>query len=159
MYRQRLSVKHSHDKKKVENEKEEIDRILNELQGHRLYQVLTERQKQKYRNEGKWCFLSKRILLERAGFSKPLSNNCYNFLSSYAHPTSGSHLQTAQADFEASNQIMVSMLQSLFICAGLYIHNYSQMFDEVAYLQSEKDREFVETWCELGSALMKDFIG
>lgn len=154
--RQRLTVKHYPEKLKVE--KEEIDRILNEVREYPLYQALTKKQKDKYRSEGAWCFSSKRTLLESAGFSKPLANNCYNFFSSYAHPTSGSHLQTAQADFETSNGILLSMLKPLFICTGLYLHNYSLMFKEVTGLLNEKDREFVGTWCEFGSELMKDFI-
>lgn len=153
MYRQRLTVKYYPEK--LEDEKQEIDQILNELLQHHSYQSLNKKQKERYRNEGAWCFLSKRMLLERAGFSKPLSNNCYNFFSSYTHPTSSGHLQTAQADFETSNWILSKMLNSLFICTGLYLHNYSLLFQEVANFFNEKDQEFVGTWCELGSKLME----
>ena len=154
MYRQRLKIKHSPEK--LKEEKQEIDRILNEFQQHRSFQLLTKKQKVKYRNEGTWCFLSMRELLDRAGFSKPLSNNCYNFFSSYTHPTSSAQIQTAQADFETSNEILRTMLKPLFICTALYLQDYSLMFKDVDNLLIEKDREFVGTWCEFGAELMKE---
>lgn len=156
MHRQRLTVNHFPEK--LKDEKQEIDRILDELQQHHLYQLFTKKQKVRYAKEGTWCFLSKRKLLEKAGFSKPLSNNCYNFFSSYAHPTSSGHLQTAQADFETSNRILNTMLKPLFICSGLYLHNYSLMFQEIDKLFNEKDQEFIKTWCEFGAELMKEPI-
>jgi hypothetical protein len=102
--------------------------------------------------------LGKRELLEKSGFSKRLSNNCYNYLSSYTHPTSSSHLQTSQADFNASNRILNSMLKPLYICTGLYLQNYSLMFQEIESLLNEKDQEFIGTWCEVGAELLKENI-
>lgn len=153
MHKQRLTVNHFPEKLKID--KQEIDRIWNELQGYKSYQSFNTKEKERYEKKGKWCFLSKRELLERAGFSKPLANNCYNYLSSYTHPTSSSHLQTAQANFETSNRILNSMLKFLFICSGLYLHNYSLMFQEIEKLLNEKDQEFIGTWCEVGAELMK----
>ena len=153
MHKQRLIINHYPEK--LTDDKQEIDRIWNELQVHKSFQLFSRNQKKKYEEKGKWCFLSKQELLERAGFSKPLSNNCYNFFSSYTHPTSSSHLQTAQSDFETSNMILNTMLKPLFICSGLYLHNYSLMFQEVENLLNEKDQDFIGTWCEVGSELMK----
>lgn len=154
MYRQRLTVKHYSDK--LEGEKKEIDRILDELKEYKAYQSLSSKQKKRYEKDGTWCLLSKRELLERAGFSKPLSNNNYNFFSSFTHPTSSGHLYTSQSNFETSNKILETMLKSLFICSGLYLHNYSKMFKDIEKLLIDKDQDFVETWCELGAELMKE---
>ncbi len=153
MYKQRLTVIYYPEK--LKNNKQEIDRIWNELQGHKSYQSFSSKQKKRYEEEGKWCFVSKRELLERAGFSKPLSKNCYNYFSSYAHPTSSSLLQTSQSDFKTSNWILNTMLNALFICTGLYLYNYSLMFQEIEKLLNEKDQEFIGTWCEVGPELMK----
>jgi len=153
MYRQRLRVNYYPEK--LKEERQEIDRILDELKQHRLYRLFTHKQKQKYLKEGTWCFRSKRELLERAGFSKGLSNNCYNYFSSYAHPTSGGHLQTSQADFDTSTEILNTMLNALFICSGLYLHNYSLVFSEIRQLFTQQDEDFVLSWCKLGSEVMK----
>ncbi|KKL70041.1 hypothetical protein LCGC14_2108910, partial [marine sediment metagenome] len=55
----------------------EIERLLNKLQGYGLYQLFSPKQKDKYVKFGKWCFLVKKELLEKADFSKALSDNCY----------------------------------------------------------------------------------
>jgi hypothetical protein len=117
--------------------------------------LFTPKQRQKYLKDGRWYFFGKRVLLERAGFSQPLSDICYNFLSSYTHPTSSSHLQTSQADYETSDKITDTMLKALFISAGLYLYNYSILFDEINRLLNEKDNAFMLSWCELGRELMK----
>jgi hypothetical protein len=66
MYRQQLSLNHYSEK--LKDEKQEIDRILDELQQHPSYQLLTKKQKERYEKKGAWCLSSKRKLLERAGF-------------------------------------------------------------------------------------------
>lgn len=153
IYRQRFIINQYPEK--LKDEKQEIDRILDELQQYSLYQLFTPKQRQKYLKDGKWYFLGKRALLEKAGFSQALSNNCYNFFSSYTHPTSSSHLQTSQADYETSNEITDTMLKALFISSGLYLYNYSMVFDEINKLLNEKDNAFMLSWCELGKELMK----
>lgn len=153
MYRQRYNVNRYAEK--LKDEKQEIDRILDELRDYPLYQLFTPKQARKYLKDGKWCFSSKRELLENAGFSKALSNNCYNFFSSYTHPTSSSHLQTSKADYKTSSGITNTMLKPLFICSGLYLYNYSMVFQEINNLLNEKDKAFVVSWCELGRELMK----
>jgi hypothetical protein len=156
MNRQRLSSNYFPDK--LKDEKREIGRILSELQEYKSYHLLKDKRKERYDKEGKWCFLSKQELLEKAGFSKPLSKNCYNFFSSFTHPTSSGHLQTSQADFKTSNKMLNTMLKPLFICSGLYLQSYSFMFKEVEKLLNEKDQEFVKTWSEVGAELMKESI-
>jgi hypothetical protein len=153
MHRQRYSVDRYAEK--LKEEKQEIDRIFDELREYPLYQLFTSKQKGKYLKDGTWYFSSKRELLEKAGFSKALSNNCYNFFSSYTHPTSGSHLQTSQADYETSSGAMDTMLTPLFICSGLYLRGYSTVFPDIFALLNEKDKAFVASWCMLGRELMK----
>lgn len=51
--------------------------------------------------------------------------------------------------------LMDTMLKPLFICSGLYLHNYSVVFQAISKLLNEKDKDFVGSWCELGSELMK----
>ena len=149
MHRQRYKM--SGHAEKREEESQEIDRIFAELQGCRLYQLLTEKQKKEYQRVGKWHYCGKPALLEKAGFSRALSDNCYNFFSSYAHPTSAGHLQTSQADYETSKANMNAMLTPLFICSALYLHNYWILFQEILSGVNEEDRVFVTSWCDLGS--------
>lgn len=153
MFRQRLNVDGLNEK--LDDEKREIERIFNDLSQYPLYELFTKKQKQRYLKDGTWCFLSKRELLAKAGFSKNLSNNCYNFFSSYTHPTSSSHIQTSQADYETSNTIMDTMLKPLFICSGLYLLHYSEMFQDICKLLNEKDNDFIDSWRKLGNELMK----
>jgi len=47
------------------------------------------------------------------------------------------------------------MTEALFIATGLYLHNYSSIFQEINELYNDKDKEFVFTWCECGRKLMK----
>jgi len=156
IHKQRLSVRNYEvHATKLQSEKKEIDRILDELQQHPAHQLLTLKQKKKYEKYGEWCFSSNRELLESAGFSEPLSKNSYNYFSSFTHPTSSGHLQTSQADFETASRSLDNMMNILFICSGLYIHNYALMFREVDEFLNEKDKEFVASWCELGRKLMK----
>lgn len=151
MHRRRYST--SGHAEKREEEGQEIDRIVAELQGCHLYQLFTQKQKGKYRKDGLWYFCGKRELLEKAGFSQALSDNCYNFFSSYTHPTSTGHLQTSQADYPTSKSNMNAMLTPLFICSALYLHNYWILFEEISNVLNEEDRVFVTSWRELGSKL------
>jgi hypothetical protein len=155
IYRQRLSVQGHHNSNKLKEEKQEIDRIFDELQSSPFFQLLTPKQQRKYSKDGAWCFLSKRELLENSGFNRALSINYYNVLSSYTHPSFGSHLQTSQADFNASDTLMDTMLKALFICSGLYLRAYCLVFQGLVKLLTENDKDFVNSWCELGSELMK----
>ena len=75
IYRQRFIV--NLYPAKLKDEKQEIERLLNEQQGYGLYQLFSPKQKDKYVKFGKWCFLVKKELLEKADFSKALSDNCY----------------------------------------------------------------------------------
>lgn len=142
----------------VENQKEEkeiIDNLYNELKESSICNTFTSKQKKKFESSGKWHFHYKNVLIEKAGFSPALANNCYNFFSSYAHSCSSSQLQTSQADFDASTKIADTVLNGLFISAGLYLKNYSILFDEVKKILNDKDKEFIHTWCELGKELMR----
>ncbi|MBA4390903.1 MAG: hypothetical protein C0399_08180 [Syntrophus sp. (in: bacteria)] len=155
IYRQRLSVQGHPNTKKLKEEKQEIDRIFDELRSYPSFRLLTPKQQRKYLKAGTWCSLSKRDLLENSGFNKACSNNYYNVFSSYTHPSFGSHLQTSQADFHASDTLMDTMLKALFICSGLYLQAYCLVFQELGKLLTENDKDFVNSWCELGSELMK----
>jgi hypothetical protein len=136
---------------KREEERQEINRIFAEQQGCRLYQSFTPKQKKRCEKYGEWYFCGIAALLQKAGFSEAFSDNFYNFFSSYAHPTSAGHLQTSQADYETSKDLMNAMLKPLFICSALYLHNYWILFQEILSGANEKDRVFVTSWCNLGS--------
>ena len=151
--RQKYIVSYYVEKQK--KEKEIIDKLYSELKELSIYNTFDSKQKRKYKNTGKWYSCYKKDLIEMAGFSPALANNCYNFFSSFAHPCSSSQLQTSQADFETSTKIADTILNSLFIAAGLYLKNYSIIFDEVKKTINDKDEEFILTWCELGKELMK----
>ncbi len=151
--RQKYVVSHCADK--LEEEKNQIDKLSKELEQFSIYNAFSLNQKKEYTKKGQWYFLAKKDLIELAGFSSALANNCYNFFCSYSHPCSSGHLQTSQADFETSNRLADTVLNNLFISAGLYLNNYSSMFDEVKGVINEKDKEFILTWCELGTELMK----
>jgi hypothetical protein len=153
MNRQRLTSKNHKEKK--ENEKALIDDITNGMKSNKYFQCLSLNQQKRYLKKGKWYFIGKRELLNLSGFSEPLSADCYNFFSSYTHPTSSSHLQTSQASYEGSSQIKDSMLKSLFISSGLFLNNYATEFKELADVMNDKDKEFILSWCELGGELMK----
>ena len=151
--RQRFIVSHIADK--LEEEKSQLDRITNQLTNHKEFDSFTAKQQKKYLEDGKWYFCGKRKLLELSGFSKALSSNCYNFFSSYTHPTSASILQTSQANFDDSKQITDSMLKALFIATGLYLYSYSTIFEEIKEIYNEKDKDLILSWAEFGQELMK----
>ncbi len=153
MSRQKFILPHNTDKQ--EDEKSQIDKITIELKQHTAFLSFTPKQQNKYLEEGKWYFCGKKKLLELSGFSKTLATNCYNYFSSYAHPTSSSLLQTSQADYNNSKQITDAMLKALFIATGLYLNCYSKIFQEISGLYNEKDRDLILSWCELGNELMK----
>lgn len=151
--RQRLKIYHL--KEKQIDERKLVEDITARMKENPFYKKLTDNQQRKYLKYGKWYFEAKRELLCLSGFSESLASNCYNYFSSYTHPSSGSHLQTSQASYEDAVGIQKAMLKSLFISAGLYMHNYSHEFIEVRKEINEKDKEFVESWCTLGHELMK----
>ena len=151
--RQRFILSHNTDKQK--EEKAQLTDITDELKAHPGFSSITEKQQKQYLKDGKWYFCGKRKLLELSGFSKALASNCYNFFSTYAHPTSSSILQTSQATYDDSKQITDSMVKALFIATGLYLHAYSTKFKEVKELYNEKDKDLIFSWCELGEELMK----
>ena len=151
--RQRLKVYHL--KEKQEDERKLVADITSKMKENPFFNKLTDKQQKQYLKSGKWYFEAKRELLWLSGFSELLASNCYNYFSSYTHPTSGSHLQTSQASYEDSVEIQKAMLKSLFISAGLYVHNYSHEFPEVRKKINKKDKEFIESWCMLGNELMK----
>jgi len=151
--RQRLIVYHL--KEKQEKEKKLIDDITKDMRGNKIFEDFTAKQQKQYLKDGKWYFIAKREMLQLSGFSKPLATNYYNFFSSYTHPTSGSHLQTSQANYEDSNKIKDTMLKSLFISAGLYLYNYAEEFSEVLGVMKEEDKDFIISWGDFGNELMK----
>lgn len=151
--RQRLKVYHL--KEKQEDERKLAENITSKMKENPFFKKLTNNQQKQYLKYGKWYFGANRELLCLSGFSEHLASNCYNYFSSYTHPTSGSHLQTSQASYEDAVEIQKAMLKSLFISAGLYVHNYSLEFPEVRKKINKKDKEFIESWCTLGHELMK----
>ena len=150
--RQKLISKYHKDKK--EDEKMFIEKLTNELKEYSIYNSFTNKQQKQYLKDGKWYFIGKKDLLELSGFSKPMSVNCYNYFSSYTHPTSASIMQTSQADFKDSKQITHYLLKALFISSGFYLNNYSMLFDEIKDILNDKDNEFILSWCELGKEIM-----
>ncbi len=151
MSRQRLSVIHQKDKQN--EEKRSVGDLTEDLKKNTYFSKLTSNQQNQFLKTGKWFFDSKAKLLNLSGFSASLANNCYNYFSSFSHPTSSSHLQTSQATYNDSMKIQEIMLKSLFISAGLYMQNYSKEFSEVLSVLKDNDKEFLSSWSELGSML------
>jgi hypothetical protein len=151
--RQRLKINHL--KEKQVDEIKLVEDITIKMKENPFYKKLTDNQQKQYLKYGKWYFEAKHELLCLSGFSESLAFNCYNYFSSYTHPSSGSHLQTSQASYEDAVGIQKAVLKSLFISAGLYIHNYSLEFPEVRKEINKEDKEFIESWCWLGHELMK----
>lgn len=140
--------------KKID-ERAEIDDLTNKLREHNKFKLFTNKQQKRYLEDGKWYFVGNRHLLELSGFSKALALNCYNFFSSYTHPTSASIMQTSQADYTISRQITDSMTKAIFSATGLYLYNYSDVFKEVCKIFNDKDKDLIQTWCEIPKELMK----
>ena len=151
--RQRFMSNHMAEKQK--KEKVQLESITSDLSNHPDFSLLSKKQQNIYLKDGKWYFCGKRKLLELAGFSNALASNCYNFISSYSHPTSSSLLQTSQASYDDSKQITDAMLKALFIATGLFLCCYSSIFKEIGELYNDKDKDLILTWCELGKELMK----
>jgi hypothetical protein len=154
--RQRLNVSHlKESEEKQKDEKKRLDKLTAQMKDNSFFKKLTTKQQKTYLKDGKWYFKAKSELLSIAGFSESLASNCYNYFSSYTHPSSGSHLQTSQATYEDSVKIQKSMLKLLFISAGLYVYNYSKEFSDVSEQMNKEDKEFIESWRILGHELMK----
>ena len=147
MFRQRLRVKRHAET--LNDDKQEIEPIFNELSQHPMYDSLSQKQKKNYLKYGTWCIPSKRELLETSGFPSVHSQNLYNHFSSYTHPTSSSQLTTSQADFEMSNRTLNTMLNTIFICSGFYLHHYSILFEDIKKLMTGNEINLIESWCEL----------
>ena len=147
MYRRRLRV-NGHEET-LKDDEQEIERIFNGLSRHPMYDSLSLKQKNNYLKYGTWCIPSKRKLLELSGFPLVLSQNLYNHFSSYTHPTSSSQLTTSQADFQMSNSILNTMLNTIFICSGFYLHHYSILFEDIKRLMTQNEISLIESWCKL----------
>jgi Family of unknown function (DUF5677) len=151
--RQRLSINHLEAKQRTE--KKSIDDLTQKLIKKPYFLRLTPKQQKRYTKDGKWYFVPKKKLLHLAGFSELLAKNFYNYFSTYTHPSSASHFQTSQANFEDSQNLQKTMLKALFISAGLYIDNYTKEFPEILKDFTKEDKEFILSWCEFGHELMK----
>lgn len=151
--RQRFKVKRYTQKK--EQEKMTIDGLTEKLMNDEFFLKLSPKKKKQFVTRGKWFFLSKKQLLTLSGFSETLADNFYNYLSSYTHPTSASHLQTSQASYKDSMNMQGIIMKALFISSGLYLHNYSLEFPLITNNFQNEDVDFIQSWCEFGNKLMK----
>jgi hypothetical protein len=143
----------SHLKEKQIKEKKLIDKIARNIEGNNYFKKLTDKQQKNYLKNGKWYYYAKSKLLELSGFSNTNATNCYNYFSSYTHPTSASHFQTSQAPFKDAEGIKDTMLNILFISAGLYLYSYEKEFSEISEIINKKDKEFIISWCDFGKGL------
>lgn len=153
MGRQRLDISHEEEKNKQIEEKSSIDEISKDIENNTFFKKLTPNQQNQFSKRGKWLFVSKADLLHYSGFSNSLASNCYNYFSSYTHPTLSSNLQTSQANYDEQMKSQGIMLNALFISAGLYLLNQSKEYNEISVVFKDKDNEFISSWSELGSKL------
>jgi hypothetical protein len=140
---------------KQEQEKREIEHIYNDLKASPVLKEFNPKQQIEYKKSGKWYFVSKATMLEKSGFTKKFSKSCYSYFSLFTHPTSAGHLQTSQWSYEVSRKTQDMMLKALFMASGLYLKNYSEMFQEVGQSFSSEDKEFIVSWCDLAHILME----
>ncbi len=152
--RQRYYTEDEESKKKQAIEKEQIEDIYNKMVKTKCFNQLSKKQKEKYKKYGKWHDLSYKGLLSKTGFSDVFANNIYNYLSSYSHPTSTRLLQTSQLDYATAANMQKIMINALFIASALYLHKYKRLFKEIESILSDKDKVFIDSWCELGEKIL-----
>lgn len=151
-----------YEQKKAE-EKIKLDELRRSLESNGIFRSLTARQQnQVFEGKGKWKWkpnglgqLSWREIAIDAGFSEMLASHMYRHLSGYAHSSSMSALQTAQALLNREVERLVKpSINTMNVLVANMIREYCDLFPKVQDVLRESGASgFVDTWICIGRRL------
>lgn len=150
-------------RQKLDNEKLLLNQLRSKLDSNEVFQTLKNKQKSRIfegRGEWKWKPLGKgkvswyEIAID-AEFSKVLAWHVYSHLSGYAHSSSLSVLQTAQALLNREVGFLIrGSLDTMKVVIANMIQEYSELFPRAQdVLRKSGASSFVEVWIEAGRRL------
>ena len=155
-------VTNEYEQKKAE-EKRKIEELHGKLESNAVFQSLKDRQKrQNFEGKGQWKWkpdgrgaVSWREIAVDAGLSEMLASHMYSHLCGYAHSSSMSALQTAQALLNREVEWLIKpSLDTMKVVIANMIREYSKLFPRAQDVFSESGASnFVEAWIEIGRRL------
>jgi len=158
-------IEHKQQKMK---EKEVLEEIRSKLESNIIFQGLTDSQKARFfqgkeRDLWRWNPDSRRVLSWHdigidAGFSDMLASLMYGHLSGFAHSSSLSVLQTAQALVNKETEKLIgSSIDTMNVMIANMIQECCGLFPEARdVLRDSGASDFVEVWVEIGRRLDED---
>lgn len=153
--RQRLPVSTEEHRRKLADEKRELDDLLNKLRSNPLFNGLSEKQKRQVL-KGKWRQKFWRDIATDAGFSEMLASHMYRHLSGYAHSGSLSILQIKESLLKKEqSQLIEASTIAITIATASLIREYSELFPRAksALWADPKGTDIVELWVQVGRTL------
>jgi hypothetical protein len=144
-YRQRLgdNLKNEANKKKLQNENDQLLKISSEIESTNLFQQLNQKNQEKIRNrlnkkeflirfdEKEVVFLHWHNLPEIMDIQEGMLNNAYSYFSQYSHPSNVSVFQFAdmfRKDDEPFIETTVFNLKIAFFMFGIFAADYINLF-------------------------------
>ena len=153
--RQNVPVSTEEHRQKLAAEKEELDKLQDKLKSNTAFQNLNQKQK-KLILKGHWRLSSWREIAIDAGLSEVLARHVYGSLSGYAHSSSLSVLQTAQAlRNREGEQLVRGSLNIMNIVIANMVQEYCGLFSRAqAVLKEDPEASNrVKVWVEIGRRL------
>ncbi len=130
-------------------EKEELDKLRQQLKSNTVFESLIDNRKKRIL-KGEWRLLSWREIAIDAGFSKMLASHIYRYLSGSAHSSSLSILRMAQALINKEPEKLIQgSINTMNIVIANMIREYCALFPRAQDVLT-KDLE--------GSNLVKQYI-
>ncbi|MFC2025298.1 DUF5677 domain-containing protein [Chloroflexota bacterium] len=147
----------------LDNDKIELDELYTKLKSNKVFQALKDFQKRQiFEGKGKWRWklgckshISWREIAIDAGFSEMLASPIYKYLSGYAHSSSLSVLQTAQALVNKETEKLIKpLINTMNILIANMISEYSGLFPRAKdVLRESGEIDFVKKWINGGRRL------
>jgi len=163
-WRRMLTVITSEYKQKIVEDEKELDKLRDELEANTVFQSLSDNQrKQIFKSKGEWKWkpgvknhVSWSDIAIDAGFSEVLARHMYRLLCGFAHSSSLSIRQAAQAFRKGEEEYLISpSISVLDIVTANMIWEYCGLFSKA---QGVLDMEpvaskMIEAWIEIGRRL------
>jgi hypothetical protein len=156
----RITEEHT---KKLSGEKDLISALRTELESNKIYQNLKGNQKEGiFKGRGRWKWKPSGVgewswhdIAIDAGLSEMLARHMYHHLCGYAHSSSVSVLQTAQATLRRDGKSLVkSSIDTMKILVANMVREYCGVFPWVQdVLRVSGATNFVKNWVETGCRL------
>lgn len=134
-------------KQKLVVEKEELDKLYQQLKSNSVFQNLTDNQKKQVLR-GRWKLPSWRAIAIDAGVSEMIASRMYSFLAGYAHSSMLSVVQMVEAHRDRREEVHVN---SAMVIMNLMIANmvreYCGLFSKAQeVLRKDHEGSYIVDW-------------